>query len=362
MDNQIVKALCTRTYLSLLQGMFSILYGAHLMHISPTNLQVVMMVTLAAFTLMLLAVPRTQLDGPSFVGALTLANAAILFGTISEEAKTDPKMIGEIVLLFAMASYIPSIPNFAMVSGLLVTGYGFSLHQSDLLQTDIALLLPSLLCLTLVFFSKLGIFQAEIHRLQDEQSRRTSNKDPLTGLPNRAQFLEQVRRIIQYRYINRDFDFAVLFIDLDGFKPINDKLGHKAGDTVLRNTAKVLQGCVRKGDFVGRYGGDEFTVLLNHITSQADAARVAQGILSKIQTPIHVGESVAVGASIGIAMSTNLHVGAEDLIRDADAAMYQAKAQGKNSYVFSDQSEIPKAELKERWKQVSQKNWLGRGR
>jgi diguanylate cyclase (GGDEF)-like protein len=197
------------------------------------------------------------------------------------------------------------------------------------------------------------MFKAELQRVEDETSRHTSAKDPLTGLPNRAQFLEQVGRIIQYRYINRNFQFAVLFIDLDGFKPINDKLGHKAGDVVLRHAAKLLQGCVRKGDLVGRYGGDEFTVLLTNVKSPADAARVAESILSKIRTPINVGESVVVGASIGIAMSTNLHEGAEDLIRDADAAMYRAKAQGKNCYVVSDQSDLPKGELTERWKRVT---------
>jgi diguanylate cyclase (GGDEF)-like protein len=98
--------------------------------------------------------------------------------------------------------------------------------------------------------------------------------------------------------------------------------------------------------------------LLNNVKSQADAAAVAQTILSKIRTPINVGEAVSVGASIGIAMSTNLHEGAEDLIRDADAAMYRAKARGKNCYVISDQSDIPKAELKERWKRIAQLNWM----
>jgi len=263
-------------------------------------------------------------------------------------------------VLLAMASYIPSIPHFVSVSGLLIIGYGVSLYKADVLQTELVLLLPSLLCVTLVFLSKMGIFQTEIERLTVEHSRKPSMKDPLTGLPNRAQFLEQLGRIIQYRYINRNFDFAVLFIDLDGFKPVNDKFGHKAGDAVLRHVAKRLQACVRKGDLVGRHGGDEFTVLLNSVTNPSDAARVADTILSKIRTPIDVGESVVVGASIGIAMSTNLHVGADDLIRDADGAMYRAKAQGKNCYVISDQTDINKAELKERWKQIVQVNWLSR--
>jgi diguanylate cyclase (GGDEF)-like protein len=108
---------------------------------------------------------------------------------------------------------------------------------------------------------------------------------------------------------------------------------------------------------VGRYGGDEFTVLLNNVKSPSDAARVADTILSKIRTPIDVGEPVVVGASIGIAMSTNLHEGPEDLIRDADGAMYRAKARGKNCYVVSDETDISKAELKERWKRLAHMNW-----
>jgi diguanylate cyclase (GGDEF)-like protein len=177
--------------------------------------------------------------------------------------------------------------------------------------------------------------------------------DALTGLPNRAQFVERVTRSIQCCRQNRDFQFAVVFIDLDGFKPINDKLGHKAGDTVLRQTAKRLHGCLRKGDIVGRYGGDEFTLLINNVSGSSDAVRVAERVLSKLKEPINVGEDVQVGASIGIALSTNIHERAEDLIRDADGAMYRAKAQGKNCFVISDQSmDLPKEELKERWKRT----------
>ena len=177
--------------------------------------------------------------------------------------------------------------------------------------------------------------------------------DALTGLPNRAQFLEQVARAIQCGRADRDIQFAILFIDLDGFKPINDRLGHKAGDAVLRHTAKRFQACMRKGDIVGRYGGDEFTLLVHHVTGPADAIRVAERVLAKLKEPIDVGEPVMVGASIGIALSTNLHERPEDMIRDADGAMYRAKAQGKNQYVVSDQArDIPNEELKDRLKRV----------
>ena len=178
--------------------------------------------------------------------------------------------------------------------------------------------------------------------------------DALTGLPSRAQFIERVTRSIECARQNGDFQFAVLFIDLDGFKPINDKLGHKAGDAVLQQTAKRLQACLRRGDSIGRYGGDEFTLLINNVSGPYDTTRVAERVLKKLKEPINVGKDVYVGASIGIALSTNLHERAEDLIRDADSAMYRAKGEGKNRFVISDQSlDVPNGELKQRWKKMA---------
>ena len=350
-----------RIYFALLQGMFVVLYGLQVQpfSISPVQawLVIASAILLAAF-IVVMTVPQRTLNASYFISALTLGNATILYSTMPVGTETDPAMVCTVILLLAMASYVPSLRDFGVLSSLIVCGYVLILQHVGLLQTDAVLFLPALLCLTVVFLSKIGIFQAEIQRITEIKASNTSMKDPLTGLPNRAQFLQQMDRIVQYRYINRNFHFAVLFIDLDGFKPINDRLGHKAGDVVLRHVAKLLQGSVRKGDFVGRYGGDEFTILLNNVKNPAQAGQIAESILSKIHAPIQVGESVSVGASIGIAMSTNLHEGPEDLIRDADAAMYRAKGQGKNCYVISDQSDIPKAELRDRWKRISHLNWL----
>ena len=345
-----------RGYLVLLHGMFLILYSSYLQP-PVTDLHIGLVITaaiLGALMVMVLAVPQTRFAEPWFPSVLVLGDASVMFGTLDNDSYTETGMIGGMMLLLAMASYIPSVPYFTIVSGLLVSGCGLSLYQADLLQIPTILLLPAFLCVTLVFLSKIGIFQAEIQRMMDAQSRHPSMKDVLTGLANRAQFLQQVSRLIQYRCVNRNFHFAVLFIDLDGFKPINDKFGHKAGDMVLRHVAKLLQGCVRKGDLVGRYGGDEFTVLVNQVRAPSDAVRVAQTILSKIQTPLPGDETMKVGASIGIALSTNPHERAEDLIRDADTAMYRAKAQGKNGYVISDQSAVSTSELEEGWRRVTQ--------
>ena len=162
---------------------------------------------------------------------------------------------------------------------------------------------------------------------------------------------------MQYGQHNPRFRYAILFVDLDGFKPINDRLGHQAGDAVLRHTAKLFQSCLRQGDVVGRYGGDEFTFLLNQVHDESDATSIAERILTKLQAPINVGEPVHVGASIGIAFRTNMNETAEELIRDADQAMYRAKAQGKNCYVISAQADIPKPELRARWKRMAQLKW-----
>jgi len=354
----IMKTSSVRGYVVLLHVMFGILYAFHL---EPplTSLEVGTLLILGTSVLLVLTIPGAQLAAPWFLSLLTMVDAGVLFGAMPGGPGGVETIAGMFVLL-AMVSYIPSVPHFAVVSGLSVTGYGVSLYAADLLQAEMVLLLPSYLCVTLGFLTKMELFHTQFQHFTEEKSRQTSMKDSLTGLANRAQFLEQLERIIQYRQINYNFHFAVLFLDLDGFKPINDKLGHKAGDVVLRQTAKLLQGCVRKGDIVGRYGGDEFVILLNNVSSAADVGRVAELILSKVRTPIQVGDPVVVGASIGIAMSTNLHGGAEDFIRDADGAMYRAKAQGKNCYVLSDpQADIPKGELKERWKQIAIRNVVG---
>ena len=128
---------------------------------------------------------------------------------------------------------------------------------------------------------------------------------------------------------------AVLFIDLDGFKLINDTYGHNVGDELLVILAKRLQECIRMSDTVARFGGDEFIILLTGLNSKDEAALVAQKVLSQVQTPIQLSACTAdVGASIGIAMYPE-DAGSEiELLKIADSLMYQVKYSGKNSYSF----------------------------
>jgi diguanylate cyclase (GGDEF)-like protein len=354
----IVKPTSPRVNLVLLHGMFLVLYGVHLL--SPmTDVQAGLSFALATFTLLLVTIPRAQLDTAWFIGLLTLGNTGVLFATVVEGTSTELWILGAVVLLLAMASYAPSILHLGMLSSLVIGAYGAMLYRATLFQSDAVFVLPVLLCLTLVFVSRITTAQAVIQRVvatEDNTSNRTLC-DALTGLPNRAQFLERVARVVQYGQYNPTFRYAILFVDLDGFKPINDRLGHKAGDAVLRHTAKLFQSCLRLGDMVGRYGGDEFTFLLNDVNGPSDAVRIAERILAKLNASIDVGEPVQVGASIGIVFNSRMHETAEDLIRDADRAMYRAKAQGKNRYVISDQAGIPKTELRERWKRMAHLKW-----
>jgi diguanylate cyclase (GGDEF)-like protein/PAS domain S-box-containing protein len=155
--------------------------------------------------------------------------------------------------------------------------------------------------------------------------------DPLTGLPNRAAFGERLATLLAASS-RRGSHAAVLFFDLDGFKLINDALGHSAGDRVLQTLGRRLRGAVREGDLVCRFGGDEFTVLLE-VTRPGDAEAVAQKLLTAVAEPFMVeGQRLYVTASIGVAQSPTDGDDAEALLRNADAAMYHAKELGRNNY------------------------------
>ena len=143
--------------------------------------------------------------------------------------------------------------------------------------------------------------------------------DALTGLANRSRFLERIEEASQE-------PMALLFLDLDGFKPVNDRLGHQTGDEVLRVVARRLQGCLRPEDLLARYGGDEFGALLTDVDSAPDAVAVARRMLAALDEPVTVaGHRLTVSASVGIAIDRGGLVGVEALMGDADAAMYQAK-------------------------------------
>jgi len=189
----------------------------------------------------------------------------------------------------------------------------------------------------------------------EEQIRLLAYYDALTGLPNRRFFLQQLEQALVFANRN-DRMLAVLFLDLDRFKLVNDTLGHGVGDRLLQDVADRLLRCVRRSDclaraedegppsLVSRLGGDEFTIMLSDIDHFQDVAKVARRILEAISLPYSLeGQEVFLSTSIGISLYPFDANSANDLIRNADGAMYQAKEQGRNGYQIYDESMNAKA-------------------
>jgi diguanylate cyclase (GGDEF)-like protein/PAS domain S-box-containing protein len=170
---------------------------------------------------------------------------------------------------------------------------------------------------------------------KNERIRHLAFHDHLTDLPNRPVLMDRLTGEIAAAEREAQC-LAVMFIDLDEFKAVNDRLGHHAGDAVLEQVARKLQGLTRSTDVVARVGGDEFVTLLLNTRNEGPAARMAQFMIEAINEPVPIDAEVAhVGVSIGIAMYPEHGRTAVDLIRAADAAMYEAKAAGKNTYRFA---------------------------
>jgi diguanylate cyclase (GGDEF)-like protein/PAS domain S-box-containing protein len=159
--------------------------------------------------------------------------------------------------------------------------------------------------------------------------------DTLTGLPNRVFLMERMRQAVQLSQRDQNYLFAVLFVDLDRFKVINDSLGHMIGDQLLQAIAQRLSICLNPGDCIARLGGDEFVILLADVRNPDSITVLAEKVLQELTTPFTLeGHEVFTGASIGIAFSSTGYDQPEDLLRDADIAMYRAKAHGRARYAI----------------------------
>ncbi|MGK7907549.1 MAG: EAL domain-containing protein [Synechococcus sp.] len=175
--------------------------------------------------------------------------------------------------------------------------------------------------------------------LQDERNRFTAFHDPLTELPNRRLFSERVERALARSKRHPECNFAVMFLDLDNFKRINDELGHRIADLLLVELARRLESILRPGDTVARIGGDEFTFLLDGVAEAKEISRIANRILNQISQPFLLEQQeVTVTASMGIAISSSVYEHPDELLRDADAAMYRAKQSGKDRYAVFDET------------------------
>jgi len=169
---------------------------------------------------------------------------------------------------------------------------------------------------------------------REEEERFLAYHDTLTGLPNRRLLDDRLRQALHLAQ-RRDRRVAAMLVDLDDFKRVNDQLGHRAGDTVLREVAARLAGCVRKADTLARQGGDEFVIVIPDLAQEADCGVVAEKILHALQAPFHAdGHEFSIGASIGISIYPADAGDGDALLRNADAAMYRAKQQGRNHFRF----------------------------
>lgn len=162
----------------------------------------------------------------------------------------------------------------------------------------------------------------------EEELRRQATRDSLTGLPNRQMFLGMLNDAVDRSHC------GLLFVDLDGFKAVNDEIGHDAGDELLKDVGRRLRGAVRASDEVARLAGDEFVIVLNDVSDSEDAARVATKVVEVLGAPYSVNGSTVdcVSASVGIALCPSDASSADALLRAADAAMYVAKRSGKNRW------------------------------
>lgn len=183
------------------------------------------------------------------------------------------------------------------------------------------------------FFAALDVTLRETEK---ERLKVLAYYDRLTGLPNRSLFFDRLQQVIASS-LREKTKAALLFIDLDGFKAVNDTLGHDAGDRVLKVVSERLTGLVRKVDTVARLGGDEFVIILSQVNSEQDALKVAQKILEVVgqKVPLESGKAAQVGASIGISFYPDDGLSMDELLLASDRAMYLSKEKGKNSFTLA---------------------------
>jgi diguanylate cyclase (GGDEF)-like protein len=243
-----------------------------------------------------------------------------------------------------IATYIPARASAdAPVEGVfeVYSDVTAMLQQQRDAQWRIGGIVVGLLALLYVFLSAIvkraeRTIELQVREREEREARvrHEAFHDPLTGLPNRAYFHERIAESIALT-TRTGHPGALMFIDLDRFKFVNDTLGHEAGDQLLRQAAARIGSTLRDNDVLFRMGGDEFTIILPWITAPEDAAVIAKRIQNMLGRPVQIdGHELSVGASIGIAIFPDDGADAETLVRHADAAMYSAKAQGRGTHAF----------------------------
>ena len=180
--------------------------------------------------------------------------------------------------------------------------------------------------------------QISVRESVEDKLKHEALHDALTGLPNRSQLLLALERNLRRFQADPSQAFAVLFLDLDRFKIVNDSVGHLVGDELLKEAAARIGECVRGPDVVARLGGDEFAIVLDRVADAAEAVNVADRVMGRLSEPMRIGgKELYTSASIGIALANERYRNPEELLRDADVAMYRAKAAGRQRFALFDQ-------------------------
>jgi diguanylate cyclase (GGDEF)-like protein len=271
------------------------------------------------------------IDPGWFIGFLLIALAGWRMyrtGASTETRHDGPRLV--------MLPYVPLAAAILTSTVLQVTQGSLSTFLYVLLMIlVVCVVLRQLVTLreNLTLTRRLAMTVDELRQTEGEL-RRLAYHDPLTGLANRALLQECTERAVAMQRVERS-SLGIVYVDLDDFKPVNDRLGHAAGDALLVMAAERMRGCTRASDTVARLGGDEFVVLLPGLTAEADAEILGRRLVDELSRPFVIGDqSVQIGASVGVAVQPAGVVG--DPLREADIAMYNAKFSGKNSVVCFD--------------------------
>jgi diguanylate cyclase (GGDEF)-like protein len=310
-------------------------------------IRILLYVTLLPATLWLIANMRNVLLLEMLLPASTVVGTVFWFGLVTHTQSENISTYiyaGIIFIVFpnlGIRTYFStSVAYIALLSALIL--YYVSLISPDDLEIYVLVMLPFMLISLFISWhntitSRRMFLYAFIQEMNkdalteaNQRLRLQSQTDPLTGLPNRILVNDRLQQAIT-KAARDESQFALMIVDLDNFKPINDNHGHEAGDKVLQETARRMVGCVRESDTVARIGGDEFMVLLPVVESRQDAETVARKICEALEQPYKVGEiSIYTSSSVGIALFPLHGEDAQALFQHADRAMYRAKAQGRN--------------------------------
>jgi len=287
--------------------------------------------------------PASSQDMPPYSGMemVRLALPYVWLGSAYVVLCFGPSSL-QVISSFTMFAWVAVILGVVILRQLVVTRQNLSLAgQLHRLNTDLEQLFVERTAAFIRTNEELRreVFERDrmetLLRERDDKLVYFSFHDTLTGLPNRALLIERLTQAIRRRKRQDDYHFAVLYLDFDGFKYINDSLGHQSGDQLLAAIARRLEGCMRDLDTVARLGGDEFVVVADGISKDEDAIIAIKRVQDVLTAPFElVGHQVFMSASIGVVVGDDNYDQATDMLRDADLAMYQAKASGKARYVI----------------------------